>query len=1099
MSNRIRGERPALALPTLASLALVTLLSACGGGGGGGGGGGSSSSSGGGNPPDTTPPETTISTPPAALTNSTTASITFSSNESGSTFESRLDNGAFAAATSPQSLTALSDGSHTFEVRAKDAAGNTDATPASATWMVDTVAPDTQIGTKPAANTNVADGSFTFSSPDTTATFEASLDNGAYAASTSPYKTGALADGSHNVRIRARDGAGNTDATPASYTWTIDTVAPDTAILASPNGTITTKTATVNANSPDATATFEASLDGAAYAAVTLPLTLSSLAEGAHQWRVRARDAAGNVDATPALAQWSVDTLPPETSFTAKPPAITNSTTASFTLGSDDSTATFEASVDGGAYGSVAATFQLNSLSAGSHSISARARDPQGHVDATPATFSWLIDVTAPTGRVLFPTPASYTQSSTLTVRGTAQDANGVASVSVNGVAAVTATAFNSWTAVVPVQPGENQMDVTVRDNAGNPTTYAAAVTVFNRGPPIVSNRDMDYDPTGDRIIVNDSATKSLYAYRMSDGQGQLVSNQRPSGTTPTDGQSEGVVVDAANNRALLVDWGLDMLVTVDLATGNRISLSGGGLVASPTKFDLAFGIALDAANQRAFVTTRTTKSVIAVNLATGVRSVVSSPTVGTGAAIGYPLGIVYDNVSTPGTPRLLVVDGSFGAGAIVSVDIATGNRLPFSSAAPVGQGTTLQSPISMKLDAANSRLLVQDSQLGIVAVALATGNRTIVAGPGVGNGPALDFTQALGLAFKPSTGQLVTSQRAGELFAVNTANGDRTPFADSDIGSGPRFNGIGGLIVEQASGTPTSLLMLDPEGQRISRIDLATGNRTVISGDPGDGSPTIGTGPALNRGIDLVLDRRPSAGGNSVLALLTTPGHSLVSVDLATGNRTLVADLNSTTPAVTQPRNLALDVAGNRVLFTNNDNVGSTRSVYAVDLATGIRTTITGNGVGTGSDFGLPTAIVLEPAANPTRALVSDGGPANAIVQVDLATGNRSVAIPGISGVGSAFTLAGPLLLDAPNSRLIICNLGSPQKIIAAPLPFSSRSLISGTEIDFTVRGTGPLQHYAPAMTANLVDGVIFLASSDSAAVYAIDMYSGDRVYISR
>src|SRR4029078_3612943 len=42
----------------------------------------------------------------------------------------------------------------------------------------------------------------------------------------------ALAEGSHTLDVRAIDPAGNTDATPASYTWIIDTGAPSVTITA---------------------------------------------------------------------------------------------------------------------------------------------------------------------------------------------------------------------------------------------------------------------------------------------------------------------------------------------------------------------------------------------------------------------------------------------------------------------------------------------------------------------------------------------------------------------------------------------------------------------------------------------------------------------------------------------------------------------------------------------------------------------------------------------------------------------------------------------------------------------------------------------------
>ncbi|MDQ3286633.1 MAG: DNRLRE domain-containing protein, partial [Actinomycetota bacterium] len=89
---------------------------------------------------DSAPPETTIDSAPSDVFSNASASFTFSSNEVNSTFECRLDVSTFSSCTSPKSYTNLSEGSHTFEVRATDAAGNTDPTLASRTWTVDTSA-----------------------------------------------------------------------------------------------------------------------------------------------------------------------------------------------------------------------------------------------------------------------------------------------------------------------------------------------------------------------------------------------------------------------------------------------------------------------------------------------------------------------------------------------------------------------------------------------------------------------------------------------------------------------------------------------------------------------------------------------------------------------------------------------------------------------------------------------------------------------------------------------------------------------------------------------------------------------------------------------
>jgi hypothetical protein len=85
----------------------------------------------------TTPPDTTIDSGPPGTVTSDSASFSFSSSKSGSTFQCSLDDSPFSGCTSPKSYTGLSNGSHTFQVRAIDpTTGTTDPTPASRSWTV---------------------------------------------------------------------------------------------------------------------------------------------------------------------------------------------------------------------------------------------------------------------------------------------------------------------------------------------------------------------------------------------------------------------------------------------------------------------------------------------------------------------------------------------------------------------------------------------------------------------------------------------------------------------------------------------------------------------------------------------------------------------------------------------------------------------------------------------------------------------------------------------------------------------------------------------------------------------------------------------------
>jgi parallel beta-helix repeat protein len=80
--------------------------------------------------------DTTIGARPSAQTTSTSAAFTFSSNQSGATFECVLDDDSFATCASSIMYDELEPGAHTFAVRAIDVAGNVDPTPAFFSWVI---------------------------------------------------------------------------------------------------------------------------------------------------------------------------------------------------------------------------------------------------------------------------------------------------------------------------------------------------------------------------------------------------------------------------------------------------------------------------------------------------------------------------------------------------------------------------------------------------------------------------------------------------------------------------------------------------------------------------------------------------------------------------------------------------------------------------------------------------------------------------------------------------------------------------------------------------------------------------------------------------
>jgi len=94
---------------------------------------------------DRSAPDTNITGGPSGTVTSTAASFTFSASEPGATFACSLDGGGFQPCNSPQTYSGLTDGSHSFQVRATDPAGNADQTPAAQSWTVRATPPNLKL------------------------------------------------------------------------------------------------------------------------------------------------------------------------------------------------------------------------------------------------------------------------------------------------------------------------------------------------------------------------------------------------------------------------------------------------------------------------------------------------------------------------------------------------------------------------------------------------------------------------------------------------------------------------------------------------------------------------------------------------------------------------------------------------------------------------------------------------------------------------------------------------------------------------------------------------------------------------------------------
>jgi hypothetical protein len=281
--------------------------------------------------------------------------------------------------------------------------------------------PNTAIDKKPANPSKETAASFTYHAiPGTEATFECRLDGAAFASCPGAgiKYPGPLSEATHTFDVRAVNPTG-TDATPASYTWTIDTTVvdetpPETTILSAPPNPSTSSTASFTYESSEGESSFECALDGGFAPCLAGGITYSGLGNGAHAFRVRAIDSSNNVDPDPASYSFTVMLAAPspaagppvssllplpspepavraETIVVAKPGARTADRTPTFRFRATAPGATFQCKLDGAPFRACRSPFTTKILGFGPHTLKIRAL-AGGVADPTPAVLRFRVE-----------------------------------------------------------------------------------------------------------------------------------------------------------------------------------------------------------------------------------------------------------------------------------------------------------------------------------------------------------------------------------------------------------------------------------------------------------------------------------------------------------------------------------------------------------------------------------------------------------------------------------------------------------------------------------------------------------------------------------
>jgi cytochrome c553 len=266
---------------------------------------------------DATMPVVTISQAPASVSANTTASIVFGATDNLSgvaSLQCSLEGAAFAICQSPLSLSNMSAGAHTVDIRAMDMAGNMSQVQ-KVSWTVDLTAPTVSISTILSQYSKVKSQSFSFSGSSSGVainSFQCSIDGSAFAACVSPKAYTNLGEGAHTFSLRGTN-ANGVNSSPASVQWLIDSVLPTTPEIVSNVGAQTElTTVSLMFSSSDAgsmIASYQCSMNNSAFAACTSPKAYTGLMEGTHNFRVKSFDNAGNESAIGSFS-WMVKAPP---------------------------------------------------------------------------------------------------------------------------------------------------------------------------------------------------------------------------------------------------------------------------------------------------------------------------------------------------------------------------------------------------------------------------------------------------------------------------------------------------------------------------------------------------------------------------------------------------------------------------------------------------------------------------------------------------------------------------------------------------------------------------------------------------------------------
>ncbi|HEX2084159.1 MAG TPA: Ig-like domain-containing protein [Solirubrobacteraceae bacterium] len=482
------------------------------------------------------PAAPTITAAPPATGNVSAPSWSFT-HEAGGTAQCRIERGAtvvgdWANCTSPHAydLSSEVDGTYTFRVRARDAAGNTGAE-TTGTYAMDRSAPAAP------SITGGPTGASTDTTPQYTFTAEAGastdcrMERGAtvvsdWASCNSPrtYNLAAQPDGTYTFRVRATDAAGNTGS-DATRSYTLDRVEPSAPTItggppASSNDPAPSFSFSYEAGAAAACRMMRGAVVVVDWAACSSPhaYDLAAEVDGTYTFHVRATDAAGNTGSA-ATRSFALDRVQPDApTITGRPSSLSNDETPTWSFTASFDVTKYRCRLERGAtvvsdYTVCTSpnTYDLSGQPDGTYTFKVRGSDDAAN-ESTETNDTYTLDRVAPAAPTITGGPSGASQNAAPSYTFTSEPGSSTQCRMERG-----ATVVDDWAPCVSgrsydlaLQPdGDYTFRVRATDGAGNTGADATrdytldraapAAPVVTGGPPADSNDDTPvYSFTGE-------------------------------------------------------------------------------------------------------------------------------------------------------------------------------------------------------------------------------------------------------------------------------------------------------------------------------------------------------------------------------------------------------------------------------------------------------------------------------------------------------------------------------------------------------------------------------------------------------------------------